>query len=157
MPRKSKNIAGRVFGELTVVDLHHKEKGEQYWLCRCTCGKEVIKRKRYILHAGYPVCGNCFDRSYKRPTDETAKVYSVWAQMKQRCYNPKRRSYVSYGLKGVTICERWKGSFENFYKDMGPRLDGAVLGRIDTGKGYYKENCIWATRKELTGIHALLK
>lgn len=67
--------------------------------------------------------------------------------MRIRCLNPKATGYARYGGAGVTICKRWD-SFENFYKDMGPRPEGHSLERIDGSKGYTPKNCRWATPRE---------
>ena len=39
-------------------------------------------------------------------------------------------------------------SFKNFLEDMGARPEGRTLDREEKDKGYYKENCRWATPKE---------
>ena len=31
--------------------------------------------------------------------------YSVWRDMKQRCYNPKNGNYKRYGARGIRVCE----------------------------------------------------
>jgi hypothetical protein len=67
--------------------------------------------------------------------------------MLQRCTNPKRDYYHHYGGRGITVCDRWK-IFTNFLEDMGARPTGTSLDRIDPNKGYYKENCRWATSAE---------
>lgn len=36
----------------------------------------------------------------------------------------------------------------NFYNDMGDIPDGMTLERKDNNKGYYKDNCKWATPME---------
>ena len=63
--------------------------------------------------------------------------------MIQRCTNPNHTYYERY--KGL-LCIEWL-DFNNFLQDMGERVEGTSLDRIDNEKGYCKENCRWATPK----------
>lgn len=75
--------------------------------------------------------------------------YNIWSGMKKRCGRPENKDFHIYGGKGITVCKRWRDSFENFYEDMGPRpSERHSLDRIDGTKGYEPSNCRWATHTE---------
>lgn len=75
--------------------------------------------------------------------------YRAWDAMKQRCTNPKANGYDGYGGRGITVCDRWRYSFENFYADMGDRPSrDHSLDRIDNEGNYEPGNCRWATHSE---------
>lgn len=89
------------------------------------------------------------------------RLYKIWSNMKQRCYNAKSSQYNSYGGRGITICDEWKNDFQAFaewalthgYQDppIGEdikRGDTLTIDRIDDDKGYSPENCQWITLSE---------
>lgn len=45
------------------------------------------------------------------------KEYQAWHSMIKRCYNKNAKSYISYGEKGVYVCDRWL-CFEFFLEDI---------------------------------------
>ena len=75
------------------------------------------------------------------------RTYTSWYNMKSRCNNPNYKNSIYWKGKGVTYPERWE-SFVNFLEDMGERPEETSLDRIDNSKGYSKNNCRWATRKQ---------
>lgn len=77
-------------------------------------------------------------------------LYSVYAEMKSRCFNQTRKDYPQYGGRGISICDRWLEDFWNFVSDMGDRPDGYTLDRVDVDDNYQPNNCRWASRLEQT-------
>lgn len=74
--------------------------------------------------------------------------YRVWAEMRRRCRNSKRKDFVNYGGRGITICARWE-DFHAFLSDMGPRPSSTYsLDRINNDGDYEPGNCRWVTRLE---------
>lgn len=73
------------------------------------------------------------------------KTYWIWHSMKDRCLNPNNSRFSYYGSKGIKVCKRWL-KFENFLEDMGEKPISKEIDRIESSKGYFKDNCRWVTK-----------
>jgi len=57
-------------------------------------------------------------------------------------------SYPRYGGRGISVCERWKKSFENFLADIGFAPSSKhSLERKDVNGNYEPNNVCWETAK----------
>jgi hypothetical protein len=148
-------VAGQRFGRLVVVGYHSRNK-QPLWTCVCDCGKEIVVSDSNLKYDNTYSCGCLQDDNRTKhghsPAGGVSREYQSWSNMKSRCLNPNTPGWEYYGGRTdpgpITICARWLNSFPNFLEDMGPRPPNTSIHRVDNDRGYFPENCVWATPSE---------
>lgn len=147
------------FGCLRVIrDTGTARNGVVLWECLCDkslggCGGITIVRGIHLRSGHTRSCG-CFAAKSRKASSVTHGMtktaeYRSWYAMKQRCTNPRHKSFRDYGGRGIRVCDRWLNSFENFLADMGTKPSPQhSIERKDGDGGYEPGNCVWATRTE---------
>lgn len=152
------DLTGKVFGDLIVLCRKDgkRQSGKQVaWLCQCECGKTTSVLS-WNLRSGHTTSCGCKRNEKLKNGLRTShqlinhRLYSIWENMKQRCYNPNVDSYKYYGARGITICDAWKNHFVVFYNwaMANGYSNDLTIDRKDNDKGYFPSNCRWATMQE---------
>lgn len=150
MSSPRQHLEGRRYHKLVVLEWagwrQYSNGRESTWNCQCDCGRQAVVPQRNLAGGNTKSCG-CIIGKHKRTHGATGTPeFMAWGAMFQRCYNPKSKSFKDYGARGIKVCERWTGSFENFLADMGKRPSSAhSLDRYPNNNGNYEPaNCRWA-------------
>lgn len=149
-----KSMIGKKFNMLTVKEYLRVEDKKSIFLLLCDCGNEKELVLANVKNGKIKSCG-CFNKTQggiTKKTPQHRKLYNIYRNMLKRCYNETHVYYHNYGGRGVTVCDRWRESFENFYNDikqvLGHPNEDDTLDRIDNNKGYYIENLKWSNVTE---------
>jgi len=142
------NLQGKRFDKLVVVKCVGTNKHRhKIWECLCDCGNKPKITRPNLISGKTKSCGclraDSNKSRYIHGRDQKDPTYMSWAAMKIRCR--KRKRYID---KGITVCKEWESDFLQFLQDVGERPENKTLDRMNNSKGYYKENCRWATPKE---------
>lgn len=152
-----KRLIGEKFGRLTVVSLLDERKHRYCaWLCHCTCGNDSVVTTSNLTMGRTKSCGCLRNEARtiagkiqgKRNVSHgltNSREYSSWLAMKQRCLTPNNPKYPRYGGRGITICDSWVDSFQNFYNDMGERPHSMTIERVDNDGSSSPDTIFWAT------------
>lgn len=144
MPRVVHNFVGRRFGRWSVISRAGSIKSSSAWQCRCDCGIErVVPSTSLGAHSS---CG-CYRRDIATTHGmRRTSIHRIWGLMIQRCHNEKNPGYYKYGARGISVCARWRASFEMFFRDMGDRPSHEhSIERTNNDGNYEPGNCVWAS------------
>lgn len=134
----------------------------RYIECVCDCGNTIWTRlgsvKSWNTHScwclqkeksveGASLCNSTHG-------DSNTPFYGLYKAIKNRCENPRVKSYKYYGWRWIKCLRK---TYEDFKNDM---YNGYIvhieeywqrnttIDRINVNWDYCKENCRWATKKE---------
>lgn len=150
-----KDLTGQYFDRLYVEEKSEQKskEGRAIWVCSCSCGNKVLVDTKSLTTRTTKSCG-CYSkevhsRIFTKHGASRSKLYFVWNDMKSRCSDINALPYKDYGGRGITVCDEWISSFEEFqqWALSNGYQQGLTLDRIDVNKGYSPENCRWVTMK----------
>lgn len=156
MPRKipDHEIIGTRSHRLLAIDMDGRNV-----LCECDCGTIKTINRKMFTGKKVKSCGCAQSEwliEYNKRQKETGAhhntthgmsktpLYRCWVNMKARCYDENEPAYKNYGGRGISVCDRWKNSFEMFLQDMGIPERGLTLDRLNPNGNYEPDNCVWA-------------
>lgn len=138
---KTVTVIGKTFGQVVVIGMLTSRRV----LGRCACGNEKAFLLSNLQRGLSKSCGHTHTKHGMSYSSE----YKAWQSMIGRCVNSTDRSYARYGGRGITVCDRWRYSFDNFLEDMGRKpFPQYSVERINNAGNYEPRNCKWASMAE---------
>lgn len=144
------DLVGRTFSRWTVTarapNRPTKEGAAAFWRCVCACGTVAEVSGSSLKKGGSQSCG-CLAREKssvrnRRHGLHGTTEYKLWRGLMDRCTNPNGKHFADYMGRGITVCHRWRYSFEAFFSDVGRRpADDLEIDRIDNDGGYWCGKC----------------
>ncbi len=143
---KGPSLSGTRIGTWSIKNKVYVEKRKEwYYRCVCDCGNTTDIPGAILKSGKSKGCLPCSKKVYISRKNRT---YISWQVIRNRCLVYTSPGFQQYGGRGITICDRWKDSFENFLADMGIKPIGLSLDRINNNGNYEPSNCRWANSRQ---------
>lgn len=150
---------GKKFNKITILSIVSGSSQRRKVVGECECGIIKIFWLTHLLGGKTKSCGCLLKTHPNKKTHGLTnhKLYSVWSDMKNRCYNKNFRQYKNYGGRGVRVCRKWKNNFMSFYNwaiqngwRPGLQLDKDIIPlKLGTANNLYSPNtCCFVTQSE---------
>ena len=88
--RSDKDLTGRTFGELTVIENGPRIKNKPTWRCKCSCGKECFSITNDLLSGKKKSCGHL--RGHSKELNLTNQVFSELTVLR-KVANKRNKTY----------------------------------------------------------------
>lgn len=150
---KKLNLINQKFNRLTVLERSNNSGKKVMWKCRCECGNITFVSTSNLRCNKAKSCGCLkleeFSKRFVKHNQRNTKLYEIWKSIKNRCLNPKSLAYKNYGGRGITICQKWKDDFMEFYtwSMQNGYNENLSIDRINNDGNYEPSNCRWVDRK----------
>lgn len=146
---------GTTRGVLTCINVI-RINGRSKAVCKCECGNKKKVELCFFKSKEHLVCCCAASKLRSEAGKKGRKhiivnerLYNIWENMKQRCYNPKAKNYHNYGGRGISVCAEWMDyskfllwSLANGY------AYNLTLDRERNNENYEPGNCRWITNIE---------
>jgi len=145
-----KDLTGKRFGNLVVTGFNGIRKNSlYYWNCKCDCGNTSIVQTGHLNNGNIKSCGCLRIKKITTHNESRTKLYHVWQNMKDRCFNAKSQLFILYGKRGITVCKEWLENYETFkaWAISNGYKEGLSIDRINVNGNYEPSNCRWADSK----------
>lgn len=148
----------KTINDWTIIDFSHTDvKSQQYWLCKCKCGFEKSVRSSHIIREISKGCRKCRGQSLalsnspywkggKFISSSLFNTYRVCAKNRKIDFNITIEDLEIKWNEQKGICS-YTGIELSLPKDTRDKNYSASIDRIDSSKGYTKDNIHWVTKE----------
>jgi len=146
MDKRFKDLTNKKFGKLLVLNFSHQDKDHKsYWLCKCDCGNECLKRSD-SLSGGTKSCGCLLhDRLFlgygKSAFNSLYGSYKRNAKNRNLFFSLKEDEFKQLTKENCYYCGAEPSQIYRSRKNTGDYVYNGI-DRIKNNEGYISKNCI---------------